>query len=88
MSAKCWILKCKECRAGCVYSEIPADGTSDYFLPKKPDVPASFTHTCSKCGHADSYERRDLVYQDDAIAPSRATAKCSDAQLKSKAQTA
>jgi hypothetical protein len=88
MSTKCWILKCKQCRAACVYSEIAAEGTSDYFLPKKPDIRPTFIHKCSNCGHIDSYERRDLVYQDDAIAPSHATAKCADEQAKSKAQSA
>jgi hypothetical protein len=70
-----------------VYAEIPNDGASEYFLPKKPDVPSAFSYTCSNCGHSDFYERRDLLYQDDAIANSHATAKC-DASEQAKAHGA
>jgi rRNA maturation endonuclease Nob1 len=78
MSTKRWVLRCKECRAEYIYAEIATEGIASYFMPKKPEVPPNFTHTCPICGHQDSYRRSDLVYEDDETAPSRATAKCAD----------
>jgi predicted nucleic-acid-binding Zn-ribbon protein len=68
-----WVLSCKNCRAECVYSEIPSN-TESYFLPKKPQVPAHFKHKCEDCGYEDTYQRNDLSYRDETM-PSRVQAK-------------
>lgn len=77
MSARRWVLKCKKCRAECAYAEIPLEGFANYFFPKKPQVPDNFTYTCPRCAHRYAYERADLIYQDNTIAPSSEAAKCS-----------
>jgi hypothetical protein len=72
-----WVLSCKNCRAECVYAEIPGD-TENYFLPKKPQVPDRFKHKCENCGHEDTYQRNDLIYRDESM-PSRVeTKKCAE----------
>jgi hypothetical protein len=77
MSRKRWVLKCNECRAECSYAEIESEGVANYFFPKKPDLPPNFTYKCPNCGHEDTYDRSDLIYQDDASTPAPAV-KCSD----------
>ena len=79
MSQRRWVLKCKECRAECVYADIATEGVANYFFPKRPQVPENFTYKCSTCGHQDAYDRSDLTYQDDQISPSHATTKCTEA---------
>jgi ferredoxin len=82
-----WVLSCKNCHAECVYAAIPSD-TENYFMPKKPQIPANFTHKCEGCGHVDSYERTDLIYRDETM-PSRAEAKkCGEAEPMSRGATA
>jgi hypothetical protein len=70
-----WVLSCKKCHAECVYADIPAD-TESYFLPKKPQVPANFTHKCESCGHEDTYQRNDLAYRDETMRSRTKVKKC------------
>jgi hypothetical protein len=79
-----WVLTCKECRAECVYAEIPA-GTESYFLPRKPQLPDNFTHTCQGCGHEDKYNRNDLSYRDESMPSRIQSKKCSGATSKAAA---
>jgi hypothetical protein len=65
-----WVLSCGNCHTECVFAEIPSEGVANWFFPKKPQVPANFTHKCKNCGHADRYERNDLTYRDETM-PSR-----------------
>ena len=70
MSRARWVLKCKECRANCTFSEIDLDETSEYFFPKRPPMPTTgIEHKCSHCGHVALYQRTDLTYEDD-VSPS------------------
>jgi len=78
-----WVLKCRECRAECTYEVIGTTGITDYFLPKKPQVPPNFQYACPICTYKGTYDRSDLVYQDDAVAPNPASAKCIDAKESS-----
>jgi hypothetical protein len=72
-----WVLKCNNCRAECTYAEIPSQGTSNYFLPKRPEVPAGgFKFKCPNCAHEDTYKRTDLTCRDDSISPNPASTKC------------
>jgi hypothetical protein len=66
-----WVLSCKNCHAECRFAEIPSEGVANWFFPKKPQVPANFTHKCENCGYANTYERTDLTYRDETM-PSRA----------------
>jgi hypothetical protein len=71
-----WVLKCNNCRAECTYAEIPSEGTSNYFLPKRPEVPVGgFKFKCPNCGQEDTYKRTDLIYQDDSISTRPASTK-------------
>jgi hypothetical protein len=73
-----WVLKCNNCRAECTYAEIPSEGTSNYFLPKRPYVPVGgLQFKCPHCGHEELYRRIDLIYQDDSLSPRPASARCS-----------
>ena len=77
MSTRRWVVKCKKCGTECIYAEIPPRGFANYFFPKKPEVPHNFTYSCPNCAHETAYGRADLIYQDDAVAPSPEAAKCS-----------
>jgi hypothetical protein len=72
------------CHAECVYADIPAD-TESYFLPKKPQVSANFTHECENCGHVDTYHRNDLSYRDETMPSRMQSKKCSGAEPTSRA---
>jgi hypothetical protein len=49
-----------------------------YFLPKKPAVPANFTHKCENCGHEATYQRNDLSYRDETMPSRMETKKCAE----------
>jgi hypothetical protein len=79
-----WVLSCKNCRAECIYAEIPSD-TESYFLPKKPQVSPEFTHRCDNCGHEDKYERKDLSYRDETMPSRFASQKCGKREASDRA---
>jgi hypothetical protein len=72
-----WVLSCKNCHAECIYAEIPSD-TESYFLPKKPQVPPGFKHTCEGCGHEDTYQRNDLSYRGETMTSRVAAKRCGE----------
>jgi hypothetical protein len=70
-----WVLTCKNCRAECIYEDIPPD-TESYFLPKRPRIPENFTHKCGACGRVGQYLRNDLSYRDETMPSHFRSEKC------------